>query len=96
MQGFRITLKPDAVLDLNRLRKHDATLIADQIERHLRFEPARVSRSRIKRLRPPQPADYRLRVGAYRVFYRIAGDEVQVLRVMHKGQTREFYREEQP
>ena len=96
MVGFQITLKPEAARDLNRLRKYVAAMVVDHIERHLRFEPARVSRSRIKRLRGRQPADYRLRLGAYRVFYRIAGNEVQVLRVMHKDQTREFYREEQP
>jgi len=94
MQRFRVILKPDAVRDLNRLRKYIATLVVDHIERHLRFDPARVSRSRIKRLRGPQPADYRLRVGAYRVFYRIAGEEVHVLRVMHKEETRDFYEEE--
>ena len=96
MPRFRIILKPDAVQDLHRLTRYGATTILDHIERHLRFEPTRVSRSRIKRLRGPQPADYRLRVGAYRVFYRVVGDEVHVLRVMHKEETREFYGEEQP
>jgi mRNA-degrading endonuclease RelE of RelBE toxin-antitoxin system len=96
MPTFRIALKPDAVQDLSRLKRYVATTILDHIERYLRHEPARVSRSRIKRLRGPQPADYRLRVGAYRAFYRIAGEEVQILRVMHKHQTREFYREEHP
>jgi mRNA-degrading endonuclease RelE of RelBE toxin-antitoxin system len=91
---LRIILKPDAVQDLNQLTRYVATTILDHIERHLRYEPARVSRSRIKRLRGSQPADYRLRVGAYRVFYRIAEDEVHVLRVMHKEKTRAFYEEE--
>lgn len=93
---FRIILKPDAVRDLKRLTRYVETTILDHLERYLRFEPARVSRSRIKRLRGPQPADYRLRIGAYRIFYRIAGDEVHVLRVMHKEETRQFYEEERP
>lgn len=94
MLRFRIILKPDAVRDLNRLPKYAATMITGRIERHLRFDPAHESRSRTKRLRGPQPADYRLRVGVYRVFYRVVGGEVQVLRVMHKDQTGKFYREE--
>ncbi len=96
MRTFRIILKPDAVQDLSRLTGYMATTILDRMERHLRFEPARVSRSRIKRLRGPQPADYRLRVGACRIFYRIVGDEVHVLRMMHKEKTRAFYKEERP
>lgn len=95
MAGFRITLKPDAIRNLDSLHKFAATMITDRIERHLRFEPARESRSGIKRLRGRQRADYRLRVGDYRVFYRITGDEVLILRVMHKDQTRQFYREEE-
>lgn len=96
MPTFRIILKPDAVQDLRRLTRYVATTILDHIERHLRYEPARVTRSRMKRLRGPQPADHRLRVGAYRIFYRIVGDEVHVLRVMHKEKTRGFYEEERP
>ncbi len=96
MPTFRIILKPDAVQDLKPLTRYVETTILDRMERHLRFEPARVSRSRIKRLRGPQPADYRLRVGAYRIFYRIVGDEVHVLRVMHKEKIRPFYEEERP
>ena len=95
MSPYRITLKPDAARDLDRLQNYDATMIVDRIERHLRFEPPRDSRSRIKRLRGVQPADYRLRVQDYRIFYRIVGHEVQVLRVMHKDATVAFYQEEE-
>ena len=94
MQEFRIILKPDAIKDLDKLRKYDATMIVDHIERHLHFEPARESRARIKRLRGVQPADYRLRVEPYTVFYRIVEEEVHVLRGMHKDQTSRFYEEE--
>ncbi len=95
MGGFRITLKPDAIRDFDRLHKFAATMVTDRIERHLRFAPARESRSRIKRLRGQQTADFRLRVGDYRVFYRIEGNEVLILRVLHKDETRQFYRGEE-
>ena len=70
--------------------------ILDVIETHLRHEPDRVSRSRIKRLRGRQTATYRLRVGDYRVFYDIAEDEVVVIAVLHKRETAEFYQQETP
>ena len=95
---FAVILKPDAVGDLDNLRKYDAARIADAIEKHLTDEPEKVSRSRIKRLRGKQAADYRLRVGDYRVFYTVDTEEatVVVLRIFHKKETREFYREEKP
>ena len=39
--------------------------------------------------------DYRLRVSDYRVFYVVDEDarQVEVLRVMHKNQTRQYYEE---
>ena len=64
------------------------------LEKHLRHEPDRVSRSRIKRLRGRQAATYRLRVGDYRVFYDVAEAEVVVIAVLHKRETAKFYREE--
>ncbi len=91
-------LKPNAIRDLDRLRKYDATWISDTIERHLTREPQNTSRGRIKRLRGQQAADYRLRVGDYRVFYTVDVEAfaVFVLRVLHKEETAEFYREEGP
>lgn len=95
MPQYEVILKPDAEDDLDRLRRFDAVAILDTIERHLATEPTREGKSRIKRLRGNPPADYRLRVGDYRVFYRVVGREVHVLRVMHKEETRLFYEEEQ-
>jgi len=64
----------------------------------LTHEPTRESKSRIKRLRGQQLADYRLRLGDYRVFYTVDEDQrrVDVLRVLHKQQTQEYYEEAQP
>ena len=74
----------------------DAIAILDAMEAHLRHEPDRVSRSRIKRLRGSRTATYRLRVREYRVFYDVAEAEVVVIAGLHKRETAEFYPEEAP
>ena len=80
---------------MDRLRKYDATQIADAMEKHLAHKPTKESRSRIKRLRGVSDPDYRLRVADYRVFYSVREQEgrVDVLRIMHKDETREYYEE---
>ncbi len=94
---FEVILKPDAMDDIDRLRKYYATCISDAIEHHLTKDPEKVSRSRIKRLRGQQPAEYRLRVGAFRVFYTVDSETstVFVLRVLGKEKTAEFYRKDE-
>lgn len=95
MSACEIILKRSAVADLDALRKYDAARIADAMEKHLLHEPTRESRSRIKRLRGINNPDYRLRVGAHRVFYVVDEEarRVDVLRVMHKDQTLQYYEE---
>jgi mRNA-degrading endonuclease RelE of RelBE toxin-antitoxin system len=95
MDSYTIILKRSAVADLDALRKYDATKIADAMEKHLQHDPTKESKSRIKRLRGIRNPDYRLRVGEYRVFYAVDEDarRVDVLRVMHKDQTRSYYKE---
>ena len=93
MSAYRVILGSDAITDLDRLRRYDAVAVVDTIDRHLAIAPTRESRSRIKRLRGQAPADYRLRVGEYRVFYRVTGPDVHVLRVLHKDQTKRYYEE---
>ena len=93
METYEIRLKPSAVRDMDCLRKYDAVRVADGMETHLGREPMKESKSRIKRLRGISDPDYRLRVGDYRVFYNVRGDRVDVLRVMHKNETLEYYEE---
>ena len=93
---FRIVVRPGAAAQIRRLRRANAVAILDAMETHLRHEPERLSRSRIKRLRGNNAATYRLRVGDYRVFYDVAEKEVVVIAVLHKRETAEFYREEAP
>jgi mRNA-degrading endonuclease RelE of RelBE toxin-antitoxin system len=56
------------------------------LETHLRHEPGKTSRSRIKRLRGLSRPRYRLRVGEVRVFYDISGTTVEVLAIVAKSE----------
>lgn len=94
---YSIVLLEAAQEDIARFGKYDRTVILDCLERFLRHEPTLLSRSRIKRLRGRQAAEYRLRVGSeIRVFYQVEGEQVLVMRVMTKRETMEFYREDEP
>jgi len=60
------------------------------METHLRHAPAKVSKSRIKRLRGLSHPQFRLRVDELRVFYDIEGNEVHVLAVIAKADVDEW------
>jgi len=70
-------------------------MIADGMERFLSGTPTRQGKSRIRRLRGIENPDYRLRLGEYRVFYNVdtSGRRVEVLRILHKDETPEYYEE---
>ena len=78
-------LAPEAVEDMRTLRARVRGSVRDAIEEHLRHEPCKTSKSRIKRLRELEQPQYRLRVGDVRVFYDVEGSEVQVLAVISKA-----------
>ena len=54
------------------------------LETHLRHEPEKLSRSRIKRLRGLRQPQYRLRAGDVRIFYDVTDRTVQVLAIVSK------------
>ena len=83
--AFEIILAPEAVADLRRLSARDRAPVRDAMEIHLRHEPTKVSKSRIKQLRGLARPQYRLRVGELRVFYDVAVSEVQVLAIVAKA-----------
>lgn len=66
---YEIQFTHTAAQDLLALRAADRAKITDAIETHLRYEPEKVSKSRIKRLRHLLSPQYRLRVDEHRVFY---------------------------
>jgi mRNA interferase RelE/StbE len=90
----RILLAQQAVRDLRKLRAHDQAAVRAAIEKHLRHEPKRTSKSRIKRLRGLKKPQYRLRVGDVRVFYDVAGDEVRILAIVNKPNAEQWLVEE--
>ncbi len=59
----------------------------DAIERNLRHQPNKISKSRIKRLRGLSRPQFRLRVGDdIRVFYDVTEDTVEVLAIVPKSE----------
>jgi mRNA interferase RelE/StbE len=80
-----IILAPEAVEDLGALRAADRAAVRDALERWLRHEPTKTSRSRIKRLRGMRRPQYRLRVEDVRIFYDVVEQRVEVLAVVAKS-----------
>ena len=81
---FEILLAPEAVEDLRRLKAGERAAVKEALETHLRHEPSKTSRSRIKRLRGIARPQYRLRVGEVRAFYNASGSSVEVLAIVPK------------
>jgi mRNA-degrading endonuclease RelE of RelBE toxin-antitoxin system len=74
---YDIELTPEAIEDLELLRKFQQQRVVNEIEVQLSYEPAVETRNR-KRLRPNEVAEWALRVGGFRVFYDV---DVEVRRV---------------
>ena len=83
---YELILAPEAVQAFGALRAYERAEVRDALERHLRHEPTRVSKSRIKRLRGLSQPQYRLRVGEVRVFYDVTREVVQVLAIVTKAE----------
>jgi mRNA interferase RelE/StbE len=83
---FAIVLAPEAVEDLRRLAANARATVRTALETHLRHEPDKTSRSRIKRLRGLRRPQYRLRVGEVRVFYDVSGATVEILAIVTKSE----------
>jgi mRNA-degrading endonuclease RelE of RelBE toxin-antitoxin system len=79
-----IVLAPEAVDDFHRLTARLQAMVRDGMERHLRHEPTKTSKSRIKRLRGLLKPQYRLRLDQLRVFYDVEGRVVSVLAIVPK------------
>jgi mRNA interferase RelE/StbE len=84
--AYAIVLAPEAVDDFRRLKASVRAAVRTALETHLRHEPGKKSRSRIKRLRGLRRPQYRLRVDEVRVFYDISGTIVEVLAIVAKSE----------
>src|SRR6266498_632336 len=89
-----IILAPSAVQELGALRADVRGRVRDAIELHLRHEPTKLSKSRIKRLRGLDRPQYRLRVNEVRVFYDVTETTVEVLAIIPKEQAERWLSEE--
>jgi mRNA-degrading endonuclease RelE of RelBE toxin-antitoxin system len=78
-------LSPDAVRQFRKLRAAERARVRDAMEASLANEDALVEmKNRFRLRRPSEAAEFELRVGDVRVFYRIAGTEVQVVLIGKK------------
>ncbi len=81
---------PDAVRQLKKLRTHDQRAVLDGVYRHLvEAEPDEATRNKFRLRRSSEFADYELRIGDVRVFYRIeaSGEIVITVIGIKKGNT---------
>lgn len=90
--AFKIELVQEAWEDLNSFRKRDQVRILNAIEVHLSHEPTRLSKSRIKHLRPGARPPYRLRIDEIRVYYdaSLEMETVVVYGIVHKERSLEW------
>jgi mRNA-degrading endonuclease RelE of RelBE toxin-antitoxin system len=87
---YEIVFSPEALEDFRALEAHVRSEVRDALETHLRHEPMKTSKSRIKRLRGLARPQYRLRVGDVRVFYDVTESTVDLLAVVVKSDAQEW------
>ena len=91
---FSVIVSPGAMKELRALPAYDQAQVRDAIEKHLRHEPKRLSKSRIKRLRGVSKPQFRLRVGNVRVFYDVSEKTVEILAIVTKAQAQSWLERE--
>ena len=87
---FAIIFSPEAIQDLRRLKASHRSAVKLAIETHLRHEPRKESKSRIKRLQGIRRPGYRLRAGDIRVFYDVSESTVEILAIISKSEASEW------
>lgn len=79
----------DAVRQFKRLPKTVKPLIKDAIRLHLIAEdPTEITRNKFRLRRPSEYADYELRAGEWRIFYRVDEDQVTITLIGEKNGNR--------
>lgn len=87
---YEVILSPEAVDDLRALKANVRAAVQDALKRHLRHEPTKTSKSRIKRLRGLSRPQYRLRMEAVRVFYDVTEKTVEILAIVPKDEAEQW------
>ncbi len=88
-----IILAPEAIEDLHRLKANIRTAVRDGIEKHLRQQPLKTSKSRIKKLQGISRPQFRLRINEVRVFYDVNEGTVEILAIIPKSETQEWLKQ---
>ncbi len=87
---YEVILAPDAAKAYKKLPAPIRGQVRDALELHLRYEPAKVSKSRIKRLRGLSRPQYRLRIDEIRVFYDVKETTVEILAIVSKTEAQKW------
>ena len=91
---FEIVLAPEAARAYRGLAARLRAVVRDALETHLRHEPRKASKTRIKRLRGLRQPQFRLRAGDLRVFYDVTDEAVEILAIVTKAQAERWLAEE--
>ena len=87
---YTIVLAPEAAEDFRALKANLRSAVREALETHLRHTPAKVRKSRIKRLRGISRPQYRLRVDEIRVFYDVTETTVEILAIVPKSKAKSW------
>ena len=82
---YELRLTTNAENDLRSLDAKFRASVIDAMRTHLAHEPAKTSKSRIKRLRDLKLPQYRLRVETVRVYYDVGEDHVMIHGIVSKA-----------
>jgi mRNA-degrading endonuclease RelE of RelBE toxin-antitoxin system len=82
---YETILSPEAVEDLKQVNAQIRARVKDLLEVHLRHQPTKVSKSRIKRLKGLRHPQYRLRIDEIRIFYDVEENRVEILAIIPKS-----------
>lgn len=91
---FSIELSHRAIRDVEHLSPTVTERILREIQGRLSSRPFEERKTRIKRLTGILPPLYRLRVGDYRVYYRIMEKRVVVLGILHKKDSQRWLKKQ--
>jgi len=83
---FEVRYSTRAVKQLKKLRAFDRATVLDEIGRTLTVNPTMESKAKIKKLRQPAPAQYRILVEDFRIFYDVddVNHSVDVIQILSK------------
>jgi mRNA-degrading endonuclease RelE of RelBE toxin-antitoxin system len=84
---YEIVFGPEAAETFKALAARLRAEVRDSIELHLRHEPTKTSKSRVKRLKGLTRPQYRLRIGEVRVYYDVSDGAVEILGIVQKSKS---------